>query len=98
MIKIKLMPDYHCYPLWREDDYNFDNIDPYSLPISKILASDLIQWAKEYDATLNIEDPLNSGFENMEAELSFRNKGENLFERLKLELGNKYYITLKIII
>lgn len=98
MIKIKLMPDYHCYPLWEDSDNNFENIDPYSLPISKILANDLIQWAKEYDTTLDIDDPLSSGFKNTEEELSFRHKGENLFERLKLELGSQYSITLKIVV
>ena len=97
MIRIKLMPDYHCYPLWEEDN-NFDNIDPYSLPISKTLANDLMQWAKEYDITLDIDDPLNSGFKNIESELYFKQKGEYLLERLKSELGSQYSINLKIVI
>ena len=41
MKKIKLMPDYGCFPIWGMDDDNFGNIDPYSLPISKSLAEEL---------------------------------------------------------
>lgn len=98
MITLKLMPDYHCYPLWGVDDDNWGNIDPHTLPISARLTDDLIQWASEYDNTLNMEDPLNSGFKNKEEELSFKNKGEKLRKRLESELGNNYSIFLKIVL
>ena len=77
-----------------EDD-NFGNIDPYSLPISKSLAEELLEWANKYDKTLNIEEPLNSGFENfenIEKENIFKYEGEKLFKKLKLELGDQYTV------
>lgn len=98
MKKIKLMPDYHCFPLWRIDDDICCNIDPYSLPISNILAEELIKWANEYDETLNMNDPVNSGFENTEKEQAFIDKGNNLFKRLKHELRGQYTVVLKIIV
>ena len=79
MKKIKLMPDYHCFPLWRIDDDICCNIDPYSLPVSNMLAEELINWANEYDKTLNMNDPVNSGFENTEKEQAFIDKVNNLF-------------------
>ena len=51
------MPDYGCFPIWGMEDDNFGNIDPYSLPISKSLAEELLEWANKYDKTLNIEEP-----------------------------------------
>ena len=96
MIKIKLMPDYQCYPLWGISENNLGNIDPRSLPISENLILSLMDWAKKYDATLNLEDPLNSGFATKELEFSFKKEGEHLLERLKTELGNSYYLVLKI--
>lgn len=68
MKKIKLMPDYGCFPIWGMEDDNFGNIDPYSLLISKSLAEELLEWAHKYDKTLNIDEPLNSRFENIEKE------------------------------
>ena len=77
MKKIKLMPDYGCFPIWGMDDDNFGNIDPYSLPISKSLAEELLVW---------------SGFENIEKENIFKYEGEKLFKKLKLELGDQYTV------
>ena len=85
MKKIKLMPDYGCFPIWGMDDDNFGNIDPYSLPISKSLAEELLGW-------VNIDEPLNSGFENIEKENIFKYEGEKLFKKLKLELGDQYTV------
>lgn len=96
MIKIKMMPDYHCYPLWGAMDENIGNIDPKSLPISKELIKDLTCWAKQYDSTLNLEDPLNSGFPDENSALLFKKNGEELFLRLKKELGGNYLVFLKI--
>ncbi|WP_454384776.1 hypothetical protein [Streptococcus sp. Marseille-Q7087] len=92
MKKIKLMPDYGCFPIWGMEDDNFGNIDPYSLPISKSLAEELLEWAHKYDKTLNIDEPLNSGFENIEKENIFKYEGEKLFNKLKLELGDQYTV------
>ena len=36
-IKIRLMADYFCYPLWHDDGINMGDIGPASLPISNEL-------------------------------------------------------------
>lgn len=96
MIELKLMPDYQCYPLWGVGGDNLGNIDPNSLPISEDLKLKLAKWANQYDATLNLDDPLKSGFSSEKEELSFRECGEKLLNRLQIELGSQYVVYLKI--
>ena len=50
---IKLMADYHSYPLWWSGNNRFGNIDPKDLPISEELVDGLLLWAAFYDQTLN---------------------------------------------
>ena len=54
--------------------------------------------ANEYDKTLNMNDPVNSGFEDTEKEQAFIDKGNKLFKRLKHELRGQYTVILKIIV
>ncbi|PXX34939.1 hypothetical protein [Undibacterium pigrum] len=95
MRMIKLMPDYHCFPLWEASPGQVGNIDPSSLPISDELKSLLSLWAREYTQTLNNEDPLNSGFENTDREQDFIATGEKLAVRLQMELGEGFMISVK---
>jgi len=87
MRAIKVMPDYGCFPLWHNDDDDVGNIDPESLPISSLLASQLKDWAAEYDETLNQEYPPESCFSSKEIELRFLAKGYELASALNAELG-----------
>lgn len=96
MIRIKLMADYQCFPLWGADEENLGNISPHSLPISEKLKEDLIEWGNQYDLTLNLDDPANSGFKDENAELHFRKFGEQLLQRLQIELGRGYSIFLRL--
>jgi hypothetical protein len=82
--KIKLMADYECWCLW--DMENIDNLDPEKLPISKSLKQSLSLWECEYDATLNRNDPIKSGFKSYESFQTFNTMGNNLFKKLLQEL------------
>jgi len=55
------MPDYECWPLWRDGD-EIGNVDPASLPITSDLHDRLVGWAKRFDETLDRDDPVSSGF------------------------------------
>lgn len=96
MRTIKLMADYHCFPLWEASSGEVGNIDPYTLPISDTLQSKLLIWALKYDATLNMDDPLNSGFPSSQAADSFKSEGIELVEQLRTELEDQYVVTYKI--
>ncbi|WP_301668569.1 hypothetical protein [Neisseria basseii] len=91
-IKIRLMADYFCYPLWHDDGINMGDIDPASLPISNELKMKLYHWAELYDNILNMADPASSVFNSKEEEKYFIQMGAELFSQLKVELGDSYEI------
>lgn len=86
MNSIKVMTDYQCFPIWHYGSDNVGDIDPTTLPISKELAASFLKWASTYDATLNRQDPIKSGFPTESAETEFIEKGLELAQRLKSEL------------
>lgn len=96
MTKIKLMPDYECYPLWIYVDDLLENIHPNTLPISQNLANLILQWDEIYQATYDKANPANSGFANLENEIAFKTYGEKLKLKLTQELGTNYHIELTL--
>lgn len=87
MLKLRLMADYNCHPLW-DEGASVGNVDPGDLLISAELKRDLVAWAHAYDATLCSEDPRMSGFRTPEEEQRFESEGAELWRRLRLELGS----------
>ncbi len=51
--RIKLMPDYSCYPLWDRDDGG--DIEPWELPLSEAIIKGLLNWQDIYDGTIDTE-------------------------------------------
>lgn len=92
-IKIKLMADYGCDPLWWADGDKVGNIDPGKLPLSQETINRLKKWASAYNETLNWQDPANSqGFPNQEAEAAFEEEGISLWKKLQIELVPNYEV------
>lgn len=96
MRTIKLMADYECFPLWEASPGDVGNIDPDSLPVSEDLRVRLMSWAEKFDSTLNMNDPLNSGFADEEEEINFKKAGQELGEHLQEELGSEFVVIVKI--
>jgi hypothetical protein len=92
---IKVMADYGCSPLWLTSPHGSENLPIDRLSISSTLASDLEEWALEYDSTLDQDDPVSSGFSTVEVEGAheFATHGEQLARRLAAELGNEYTVS-----
>ena len=90
MPTVKVMADYHTFPLWSRD--SGDNIGPDDLPISPGLRDALRAWAARYDATLNEEYPPDSGFASAEEEHAFTADGLALARRVAAELGPGYQV------
>jgi hypothetical protein len=80
------MPDYECHPLWEELPDGVRNLDPAALPVDADLRRDLLDWARDYDATLDPDYPPDSGFESREAEARFDERGRLLWGRLAAAL------------
>jgi hypothetical protein len=93
MRTIKLMADYQCYPLWGTTLEDLGDISPADLPISDSLRKDLLAWAGEYDATLDLDDHTNIGFESQASADRFMAAGHRLLARLREELGPDYQVT-----
>ncbi len=96
MRRLKLMADYGCLPLWGTAAAEIGEVDPADLRISAALVADLGHWAEAYEATLDRDDPLSSGFGSPEATAAFRAEGERLADRLRSELGDGWSIELVV--
>jgi hypothetical protein len=90
---IKVMADYDCYPLWLTTPDGTSNLDPAELSIPDALARHLLDWADAYDATLNRDDPVASGFANPVAEDAFYTQGEELAHELAAHLSPRFTVT-----
>ncbi|MDF5722062.1 MAG: hypothetical protein PUP91_16565 [Rhizonema sp. PD37] len=92
-IKIKLMADYGCDPLWWAEADKVGNIDPQKLPLLQKTISRLHKWALAYNATLNWSDPASSqGFSSIEADAAFEEEGISLWKQLQQELALNYEV------
>ena len=88
---IRLMTDYYAHPLWEASPGTWGNIDPETLPLSTRLKQDLKTWAEMYDATLDSDDPSNSGFNSVAEGQAFEALRGNLIERLHKELPKEKF-------
>ena len=77
------MADYGCYPLWESTESRLVNLSPEELNLSTELVDSLNQWASDFDATLNRENPLISNFTSKESGDKFENNGKQLYQILK---------------
>lgn len=91
-VKIKLMADYECSPLWWADVDKVGDINLDAMPLSKETIASLEKWADIYNAKLNREDPASSGFSTPEAEVSFEKEGISLWKQLQKELAPDYEV------
>ncbi|ALF90769.1 hypothetical protein CR47_0206660 [Ralstonia solanacearum] len=96
MRQIKVMVDYQCHPLWEISPGLYGEIDPNALPISMGLKQKLADWAAEFDETLDMTNPANSGFKSVEVESAFKARGIKLAEQLQNELGRDFIVSVKV--
>jgi hypothetical protein len=88
--RIKLMPDYSCYPLWDRDDGG--DVEPWELPLSEATIERLLNWQKIYDGIIDWDDPAAAGFASAQEEIAFEREGISLWLQLQKELGDEYEI------
>jgi broad specificity phosphatase PhoE len=90
--KIILMTDYGCDPLWWKEPDIVGDIEPESLPLSENTIARLHQWASQYDARLDWDDPGNSPIPSPEELAQFEAEGLNLWQQLREELAPDYEV------
>lgn len=94
MKKLKLMCDYFCYPIWHDDGDTtgeFGDIDPRTLPISPVLADELMAWSDSFDRGLDMDNPAGSRWAAGERE-AFLRVGRQLLEKVQVELGTEFAV------
>lgn len=92
-MKLKVMADYHCYPLWLVDQNGPKNISPESLLLDTKIIQQLYEWADKYDSTLNLDDPRNSGFPSPQAHRAFVDSGLQIAKELAKYTNATWAIT-----
>ena len=90
--QIKLMPDYHCYPLWWMESVTTGDISPATLSLSAETISRLERWVDAYDALLNPDDPYVSDFPSEREKEAFEQEGIRLWKQLRAELAPAYEV------
>lgn len=94
MKRLRLSPDYFCYPVWHDDGEiteEFGDIDPRTLRITDSLAADLIAWSDWFDRGIDMDDFRESKWSE-EDKKAFYRAGEQLLERLRAELGSGFSV------
>ncbi|WP_186388281.1 HEAT repeat domain-containing protein [Stappia sp. TSB10P1A] len=81
--RLRLMPEYHCAPLW--DDVRGNNIDPGDLGLSPELLQRLHSWDALFQATFDEADPFASGFGDIAAEHAWAKQGNAIVQALAKE-------------
>ncbi|GGJ21683.1 hypothetical protein [Deinococcus roseus] len=89
---LKVMTDYHCWPLWISDGQDLWNPHPEELQFPAQLSEALIGWADQFDNILNQDDPASSDFESHEQEVAFVTLGLQLARKVKLRVGEQYQV------
>jgi hypothetical protein len=82
--RIKVMADYHCYPLWALDEEVHGDFPPHLLDISPGLVSDLADWSEAFTAA---KDPDNAfaSLWNDDEQKAHQMRGRELAQRLANE-------------
>jgi hypothetical protein len=91
MRRLRVSADYHAFPVWDVDDGGM--VDASTLPIDAQLVERLQAWADRYDATLDLDDPLASGFATPDEEVAFTADGRQLARALQVALGPDFVVS-----
>jgi len=92
-MKLKVMADYYCYPLWLIDQNDLKNISPESLLLDTKMIQQLYEWAGKYDSILDLNDPRNSGFPSPQAHRAFVDSGLQIAKELIKHIDATWSIT-----
>ncbi len=90
--KIKLMPDYYCYPLWGLDPDNIGNINPETLSLLPDTIHRLKAYSEAYETGLNWDYPPDSPETTKEEIEAYERDGMSLWLELQKELAPDYEV------
>lgn len=89
MTNVKIMPEYHCSPIWIKNSQGF--FEPIEIEvffatikfnIECNVKNRLVNWNKKYQETFDATDPMQSGFKSNYDEIKFVKEGEKIVSDL----------------
>lgn len=92
MRKLTLSVEYFNLPLFDHSLERMGGVELSELPLSIEMRKKIEEWDQIFQMTFNDEYPPNSGFKNISEMIDFNNRGLELVQKLKLELGPDFKI------
>jgi hypothetical protein len=94
---LRVQAEYRSFPLWVIRDGALSNVNPSqflsTLP-AKII-EDLMQWQRQFDATLDLADPASAGFTTPHDEELFRMAGRRIAAQLARHALGRFEVEYK---
>ena len=81
-MKLKLMPEYECSPVWSVTDGPLKNVPVEELAVDEQLREQLHEWDRRFQDTFDANYPPDSGFRDPQERAKFLADGESLAEQL----------------
>jgi len=85
-MKVKLMAEYDCSPIWIIKEDSIENPSINELVLSDDVKEKLLIWIELFEGTLNESYPPDSGFKDMDSLNDFEDKAQEIVNDLKSEL------------
>jgi len=82
MQQLRVMAEYECHPIWRDETNGTSNIAPDDLALPGDLASRFNEWALTFDETYAVSDPPSSEFADAVSRDQFYERGLALAREL----------------
>lgn len=98
-LAVRLAADYQCWPLWWDGGDRVGDIDPATLPLSPGTVERLLDWARRFDAQLDLAHPgmPEEGGSPMteEEHRAWAAEGRALAAQVQAELGPGYRVAYR---
>lgn len=92
MEHIIVIREYMATPIFCSNDDNMGHVDVDALPVTDELKNKLKLWHADYQSTFDENYPPNSGFICRDADQAHIERGRQLAEQLRIELGEGYKV------
>jgi hypothetical protein len=93
MNEIKIRPEYGSSPIWMKNTegwYENSLLNEFRDIIPNELMISIVLWDEKFQKTFDIDYPPNSGFESVDALISFNEEGEKFVNELTLYFNGRF--------
>lgn len=95
-MRIKIMPEYGCSPVWLVGEGPSENVPVDALNVPDSIRESLAAWDATFQVTLDPEYPPDSGFDCEERRESYFAEGRRLVAELARHVGDVRYVPPRV--